>query len=229
MGLMTTKSKDFDFFLRFKNFWSRKTNSFTQQSSPKKCSKANPLLVDTKKRAKIDLLLNDLAQRDALINAGKMQFLNFFDVKSHMGTKWKFVEPIIIGITLDVIDKYTDETDISFRYSEDEFIIIFARASPEEGQLKCQLITAEIQRLLFEETKTNEKLKGIKINSSHIGISASKLVKTADPLKALDENFKENTQKLIDGNFKKHTITAPKNPTNSADIQKKHPCQTMSL
>jgi len=195
-------------YLKLQGFFLRNKKKETAQNSTK-CPKANPYLIDTKKRAKIDALLNDLARRDALVNAGKMQFLNFLDVKNYMGTKWKFVEPIIIGITIDVIGKYTDDNDISFRYSEDEFIIIFAKASAEEGQLKCKLMTAEIQRLLFEETEKNEKLKDIKVKASHIGMNAHKLSKAANPIKTLDENFQKNTQKFIDDNFKKHAIIAP--------------------
>ncbi len=201
-------------YIKLQSFFLRKKEKKTAQNSMK-CQKANPCLIDTKKRAKIDALLNDLARRDALVNAGKMQFLNFFDVKNYMGTKWKYVEPIIVGITIDVIGKYTDKHDISFRYSEDEFIIIFAKTSPEEGQLKCQLMTAEIQRLLFEKTEKNEKLKDIKVKASHIGIRATRLVDAPNPMKALDESFQKNTQKFIDDNFRKHAIEAPHTPDHA--------------
>lgn len=211
MAFISKKAQNIGFLTFLKSIF-LKNPSNKRDISNKKPAKANPFLVDTKKRAKIDRLLNDLAQRDAMLNAGKMQFLNFFDVKSYMGTKWKYVEPIIIGITLDVISKYTDEGDISFRYSEDEFIIIFAKASPQESQLKCQLITAEIQRLLFEETEKNEKFKDIKIDASHIGIKAKKLAKTGDPIKTLEKNFQENAKKFIDENFTKHSVAAPEKP-----------------
>ena len=68
-------------YIKLQSFFFRKKEKKTAQNSMK-CQKANPFLIDTKKRAKIDALLNDLARRDALVNAGKMQFLNFFDVKT---------------------------------------------------------------------------------------------------------------------------------------------------
>lgn len=215
MRAFIQKIKDHKWLRPFHAFLYRQKNCAPPPSDI--TTKTNPFLIDTKKRAKIDALLNDLARRDALVNAGKMQFLNFQDVKNYMGTKWKYVEPIIIGITIDVIGKYTDEADIFFRYSEDEFIIIFAKASPEEGQLKCQLITAQIQRLLFEETEKHEKLKDIKLNASLIEISANRLTAAPDPLKVLDKNFQDNARKFIDENFVKHTIIPPNKPDSIAD------------
>ncbi len=98
---------------------------------------------------KIEALCAKMLESGDNLQSGKIQFINFEQVREFMGSRWKVVEPIVLSIADEVILKYVGPDDIYFRYNEDDYMIIFSNASPAEAQAKCTLIATEIRNLIF--------------------------------------------------------------------------------
>lgn len=153
-------------------------------------------VISKKNAAKIEKTLNALLENKNAVQSGKIKFINFFEVKEYFGSRWVVVEQIFINTVEDVIHKYTDPEDISFRYNQDDFVIIFSKASKEESLLKCQLIATEIKRLLDEYDEDQEELK--KINTEHSVAELRQKDSGAVSLSNIDEQHSSADQSRAD-------------------------------
>jgi len=152
-------------------------------------------VISEKKAQKIKSLCSQLISDKEILNSGKVQFLNFSQVKRHMGAKWDRLEPIVLNITQDVLSKYTDLEDIFFRYNQEDFLILFAKASPEESELKCSLMAAEIKRLLFDIKQDNEDMKELELEHVTVSSKVSSLMRSDNILETLNNDMDDKMQK----------------------------------
>lgn len=160
------------------------------------------------KREHINSLISQLLENDAVVNSGKIQLINFERIKDYMGSRWQIVEAIVCGITEDVIKKYTEPGDISLRYQDDNYIIVFARADFEESSLKCQLMASEIQRLIFETEQQHEALKGLSAAFAVTSTHSVVLQDQKDPLEYINQSLDVEISFIPhqkDGNFKSNS------------------------
>lgn len=140
-------------------FWRKKrTQSHVEQIHSKRSN------LSPEKQAALEKLCNQLFKQKELITSGKLQFIGLAKIKRRMGKQWAGLSKIVYDTAEEVIDKYMDKGDIFIRYQDDTYIIIFARASLEEGQLKAAMIADEIRRRLFELDE--EELRSIEIREA---------------------------------------------------------------
>jgi hypothetical protein len=116
------------------------------------------------KKAELEKLCEQLFKQKKHITSGKFQFIGLTKIKKHMGKRWSGLCKIVYDVAEAAIDANIDNDDLSIRYKDDTYVIIFARASLEEGKLKAALIAEEIQRRLFRLEE--DDLKDIEVRKA---------------------------------------------------------------
>lgn len=103
-----------------------------------------------RRQVKLESLCEALFMKKELIASGRIQVLGLDEVRKKMGRRWVGLRDIIYETCEEVIKKYTNSSDVFFRYKEKDFIILFGTSSAEESDARMTLIASEIRRCLFE-------------------------------------------------------------------------------
>lgn len=137
----------------------KRTQSHVEQIHSRRLTALTP-----EKQADLEKLCDQLFRKKELITSGKLQLIGLSKVKQHMGKRWVGLSKIVYDTAEDVIDSHLDQGDIFIRYRDDTYIIVFARASLDEGHRKAALIADEIRRRLF--ALDEEELRSIEIREA---------------------------------------------------------------
>ncbi|MBU0799615.1 MAG: hypothetical protein KKA05_01295, partial [Alphaproteobacteria bacterium] len=148
--------------LNIKNifFWKKKVASPVHDPI-----KNNPTeIFSPQKQAALEKMCDQLFKKEGFVTAGKLQFIGLTAVKKRLGKRWLGLSRVVYETVEDVIATHVKKSDISIRYKEDTYVIIFAQQSPEESARTSQLIVAEITQRLF--ALNDDEIKKIELKSS---------------------------------------------------------------
>jgi hypothetical protein len=139
-------------------------NEKDEQSFVDKIQSKRKTAFSPEKKAELEKLCEQLFKQKKHITSGKFQFIGLNKIKKRMGKRWKGLCKIVYDTAEEVIDRHLGPADLSIRYKDDTYVIIFALASLEEGRIKAALIAEEIQRQLFESDE--EELRSIEVRKA---------------------------------------------------------------
>ncbi len=145
-----------------KNIFSRKKTSTQPYVEKIQSKRRNPL--DPAKKAELEKLCEQLFSQKKHITSGKFQFIGLTKIRKKMGKKWAGLCKLVYDTAEEAIAEHTSPGDLSIRYKDDTYVIVFSRATLEEGRLKAALIAEDIQKKLFE--LNDEDLKDIEIRKA---------------------------------------------------------------
>lgn len=156
-------------FLESLFFWKKPKSSPVKELYTKRQLPLAPA-----KQAELDALCKQLFKRKELITSGKLQFIGLAKIKKRMGKQWAGLCKIVYDTAEDVIKEFIEKGDVFIRYQDDTYVLIFARASLEEGQLKAQLIAEEIRKRLY--SLDEEELRDLEIRKAICEIRTQALI-----------------------------------------------------
>ena len=133
----------------------------------------------------LETLCAELFKKRSLVTSGKLQLIGLEKVKRRLGRKWPAMQQEVYAISEEVISTHLSKGDIHLRQKDDTYLIIFAAASREQGELTATAISEEIRERLF--ATRNEDLRGISIKK-HIVQTKSGLL-SGKPLGEILDSF----------------------------------------
>jgi hypothetical protein len=83
--------------------------------------------------------------------AGRVNVVGLDKVKAYLGASWERMAERAERIARKVIERHLDQGDIYGSTGNDTYVMVFARLSPEQAQVKCLLIADEIAKTLLGE------------------------------------------------------------------------------
>ena len=163
--------KSFSFTVR--NFFGRLISGKSQpvESSVQNLYTPRKTALSHEKKRELELLCEQLFKQKDYITSGKIQFIGLAKIQKKMGKRWEGLCRIVYEIADEVIASHLDQGDISILYKDNTYVLVFARASLEEGRTKATLIAHDIQERLFAQDE--EDLKDIEIRKAVSEIKAS--------------------------------------------------------
>lgn len=139
----------------------------------------------TLQQKELESLCSELFRKRSLVTSGKLQLIGLEKVRRRLGAKWPAMQAQVYAITEEVIARHLSKGDIHLRHKEDTYLVIFARASREEGESIASTISNEIRDRLF--SSGNEDLRGIAIKKHIVQTKAGFL--SGKPLGEILENL----------------------------------------
>jgi hypothetical protein len=82
------------------------------------------------------------------IAAGKLHFVGLDKVRQHFGDKWPKLASRAETLVRRAIERRLSPQDVYRKTGDLNFVVMFANLDGREAELKCQLITEEIMRML---------------------------------------------------------------------------------
>ena len=89
----------------------------------------------------LEYLCAELFKKRSLVTSGKLQLIGLEKVKRSLGAKWPEMQALVYQTTEAVIARHLKKGDIHLRHKEDSYIIIFAKATREEGDHTAEKIS----------------------------------------------------------------------------------------
>ncbi|MDB5491720.1 MAG: hypothetical protein JWO78_1569 [Micavibrio sp.] len=141
--------------MQIAGFIERMRDRLHMWSAPKKQDYDGPELaqgVSSPKRSELEALCGKLFEKRTLVESGKIQLLGLSQVKKRIGRKrWPSMQSAIYDICNVSIRSHIGSSDLYIRYNDDNYLLVFAKTSPEESASKVALIAEDIRQRLFEE------------------------------------------------------------------------------
>lgn len=129
------------------SFFAALLGKFT--SPPVKLVKTPASLPVKSYQQEIEALCQQLFRKRSLVTSGRLQLIGLEKIRRRLGASWKTRYGEICKIADEVILAHLSPGDIHLRCKEDTFLIIFANATPEEGEATAAIISAEISKRFF--------------------------------------------------------------------------------
>ncbi len=166
------------------------------------------------KQAELDSLFEQLLQKKELIVSGKLQLIGLSKIKSRLGRRWLSLSKIVYQTIEDVLHEYTDNSDLSIRYREEVYIILFARLPKEEAIEKTRIIANEIRKRLF--ALDEDELRKMEIYNA-VGVIKGELLGDQNISDFLDSYTADFEGFKLPLDFDNAEIESPTEPPLSAE------------
>jgi hypothetical protein len=102
-------------------------------------------------------------------SAGKLHLLDLIQIKTRLGEKWQRMAAHVERFFETAIRRSMGPGDTYSRLDELSYLVLFRALSPEEAQVKCQVISEEICQRLFGEQGMQVSLRNL---VAHVDIAA---------------------------------------------------------
>ncbi len=106
-------------------------------------------LTPLQKRLKIQALCQQLLKRQDVISSGKLQLLGLGKVKRRAGRDWPGLQKIVHETVDTVFRRHLTAADLSLKYQDDSYLVLFAQETGEAAAEKAARIAAEIGERLY--------------------------------------------------------------------------------
>jgi hypothetical protein len=126
---------------------------------------------------RIKILLAQSGQSTLL--SGRVNLIGLYKIKERFGASWEKVADRADRIARNTIERHLVSGDIYTDLQHIAYVIVFARLSADQAQLKCAIIAKEIGKALLGEAGTN-------------------LLTVKTSIKNVDENFNLESAKSTD-------------------------------
>ena len=122
------------------------------------------------------------------VTAGALQLVGLATIRERLGDKWKRFSDRIHDTAQSVIERHLSDSDVYSLYKNESYIILFARATEEQGRFKAKVIGDEIAHRLFGETD-NAKANAITVKTLVYQLDGTIGLEDADDGTLLDRLF----------------------------------------
>lgn len=102
------------------------------------------------KQQELQSALSKLLSNETLLTSGKLQFIGLSKVKAGFGRRWPEFAKIIYETTEGIIAAQLKTGDMSVRYQEDTYVLLFPHANLAEGKARAADIAVKIRQQLFD-------------------------------------------------------------------------------
>lgn len=135
----------------------------------------------------MEALCELLFRKKEYITSGKIQLLGLENIKKRIGKRWPAVCEVVYETAERVLAEELGRSDLSIRYRDDTYVIVFGRADLEEGRQRIRLIAARIQEALFALDEEDLRVLVLRNAVGRIGADSLGAGGYADFLDALEE------------------------------------------
>lgn len=126
--------------------------------------------LDSKKQAQLENLCEQLLKNADFVNSGKLQLVGLSEIKKRLGNQWNGLSRLVYNTVEEVIETHLNSDDLSIRYRDEIYLILFLTAPFDEAQKKIAKIAHEIRQRLF--TLDEKELRRMEIQEATHVISA---------------------------------------------------------
>lgn len=159
-------------------------------SAPSSGASTNARFAELEKRLARFLATVD---RDAKsVTAGALQLVGLATIRERLGDKWERFSDRVHDTAQSVIEQHLSDSDVYSLYKNESYIILFARATEEQGRFKAKVIGDEIAHRLFGETddaKANANANAITVKTLVYQLDGTLGLEDADDGTLLDRLF----------------------------------------
>lgn len=151
---------------------------------------------DTDKLRGLESRLKALISQPQLLAAGRVFMINLDVVRDRLGAEWPALRERVHSAAERIIGRHLANSDVFFRSSDDEYILVFAVGDKVAAKLVCGKIAEEIHRLFLGDTN----LLDVRIGAA-VGIFEGKVVfkdaTIAEILRHMDEASPRSVMEAI--------------------------------
>ena len=102
---------------------------------------------------RIKILLAQSGQTNLL--SGRVNLIGLYKIKERFGASWERVADRADHIARNTIERHLTSGDIYTALHRIAYVVVFARLSPDQAQIKCAIIADEITKALLGEDGTD--------------------------------------------------------------------------
>jgi len=130
-------------------------------------------------QVKMQQLGRQLLGKQALVASGKLQLIGLGKVQKKAGKAWPGLRQVVYDVVEAVLHEYLLPEDISFRFQEELYIVIFAKDSADVAAKKSADIAEEIRKRLYAAEP--QQFKDITVGHSMAEIRSEDLINAFKP------------------------------------------------
>lgn len=101
------------------------------------------------RQMRLHMLCRQLLQRRDVVTSGRMQLIGLGKIRKRAGDDWPALQKIVYDTVEAVLEEGLAASDLSFRYGDDGYLVLFADLQGAEAEAKAAAIVDTVRQRLY--------------------------------------------------------------------------------